>query len=69
MSKDAWKDTGDCRECRRRIYCTTACRKRKEYRDGAAVLVAAFLREKRKAREAQSNKPEEESPCAGEEKA
>lgn len=26
MSKDAWKDTGNCRECRKRDYCKTRCR-------------------------------------------
>ena len=26
MSKDAWKDTGWCGECRRYPYCKTQCR-------------------------------------------
>ena len=26
MSKEAWKDTGDCRECRRAPYCKSECR-------------------------------------------
>ena len=25
MSREAWKDTGDCRECRRRPYCKSEC--------------------------------------------
>lgn len=26
MSNEAWKDTGDCRECRRASYCKRECR-------------------------------------------
>lgn len=30
MSSEAWKDTGNCYECRRRGYCGAQCRKNKE---------------------------------------
>lgn len=31
MSKDAWKDTGDCAECRRKQYCKKQCTARKKW--------------------------------------
>lgn len=30
MSAEAWKDTGDCRECRKRSYCKSPCRATRE---------------------------------------
>lgn len=30
MSAEAWKDTGNCRECRRRKYCKSECRASRE---------------------------------------
>lgn len=30
MSRDAWMDTGDCQECRRKEYCKKMCSKAKE---------------------------------------
>lgn len=29
MSSEAWKDTGDCSECRRRKYCKSECKRSK----------------------------------------
>ena len=31
MSKDAWKDTGNCSECRKRDYCKKQCSANKRY--------------------------------------
>lgn len=33
MSVNAWKDTGDCRECRRKEYCRKDCSARKRFYD------------------------------------
>ena len=42
MSAEAWKDTGDCRECRRQKYCKNQCGKAK-----ARNIVRGFMRAKR----------------------
>lgn len=36
MSVNAWKDTGDCRECRRKEYCRKDCSARKRFYDRIA---------------------------------
>lgn len=33
MSVNAWKDTGDCQECRRKEYCRKDCSARKRFYD------------------------------------
>lgn len=42
MSCDAWKDTGDCEECRRKKYCREMCSARK--RRIKSILDAKFIR-------------------------
>ena len=42
MSCDAWKDTGDCEECRRKKYCREMCSARK--RRLKSILDARFIR-------------------------
>ena len=45
MSADAWKDTGDCSECRRRKYCKNQCTKAKlRERAAAQSVVRSFQR-------------------------
>lgn len=33
MSRDAWKDTGDCSECRRNKYCKKQCTANRKHLD------------------------------------
>lgn len=42
MSCDAWKDTGDCEECRRKKYCREMCSARK--RRLKSIIDARFIR-------------------------
>ena len=45
MSIEAWNDTGDCRECRRRKYCKNQCTKAKLREKAAAhSVVRSFQR-------------------------
>ena len=48
MSAEAWKDTGDCRECRRQKYCKNQCSKAKAREQAEARnIVRGFMRAKR----------------------
>lgn len=48
MSAEAWKDTGDCRECRRQKYCKNQCGKAKAREQAEARnIVRGFMRAKR----------------------
>lgn len=45
MSAEAWKDTGNCRECRRRKYCKSECRASREAAQKRAnEIVRSFMR-------------------------
>lgn len=45
MSAEAWKDTGDCRECRRRSYCKRPCRAKREASEREArQIVRSYMR-------------------------
>lgn len=44
MSKEAWKDTGNCRECRRAKYCKHECRASKEAGERRArQIIKSFM--------------------------
>lgn len=48
MSTEAWKDTGDCRECRRRSYCKSPCRAKREASEREArQIVRSYMRANR----------------------
>lgn len=47
MSKDAWKDTGWCGECRRQPYCKTQCRACKARLARLRDVLREYLRKKR----------------------
>lgn len=48
MSMEAWKDTGNCRECRRRSYCKSPCRANREASDREArQIVRSHMRASR----------------------
>ncbi len=51
MSKEAWKDTGNCGECRRRKFCGKRCKKNKEACIKAAYMAAREISEGRKKQE------------------
>lgn len=51
MSSEAWKDTGNCAECRKRKYCSTRCKKNKEACIKAAYIAAKTIAEDRKPKE------------------
>lgn len=46
MSKDAWKDTGWCEECRRQPYCKTQCRACKMRLTRLRNVLKEYLRKK-----------------------
>ncbi len=60
MSKDAWKDTGWCGECRRQPYCSTQCRACKVRLARLRVELRKYLKEKRAAKEKEGGRQDEQ---------
>lgn len=42
MSNEAWKDTGDCAECRRKAYCNKTCTANKKRLK--QIIATSFIR-------------------------